>query len=145
MSPYLQALRDRVGPRLILVPGVAAVLHDDAGRVLVLQTPSGHWTLPAGGIDPGESPREAVVREVREESGLEVVPVRLLDVVGGRAYRYTYANGDEVEGTICVFGCTIVGGTLNPDGVETVGWRWVPPDEVPAMLSLPYPRSLFEP
>lgn len=143
MSDYMRGLRERVGTRLILVPGVAAVIHDADGRVLVLQTTAGHWSLPAGAIDPGETAREAVVRETREETGLEVVPVRLLDVVGGRAYRIRYGNGDEVEGTIAVFGCDVAGGALACDGVETVAWRWVAPDDVPRMLTLPYPAALF--
>lgn len=143
MSDYMRGLRERVGTRLLLVPGVAAVIHDADGRVLVLQTTSGHWSLPAGAIDPGETARDAVVRETREETGLEVVPTRLLDVVGGRAFRIRYGNGDEVEGTIAVFACGVVGGELRCDGVETVAWRWVPPGEVPALLPLPYPAPLF--
>jgi 8-oxo-dGTP pyrophosphatase MutT (NUDIX family) len=143
MSPYMQGLRERVGTRLILVPGVAAIIKDEAGRVLLVQTRAGPWSLPAGAIDPGESPRQAVVREAREETGLEVRPTRLLDVVGGAPYRLVYPGGDEVEGTICVFACEIVGGALHCDGVETVAVRWVEPEQVPSMLVLPYPAELF--
>ncbi|MEN0068106.1 MAG: NUDIX domain-containing protein [Myxococcota bacterium] len=143
MSPYMRQLRDRVGNALILIPGVAAVVHDDEGRVLVLRTTEGFWSLPAGAIDPGESPREAVVRETQEESGLEVKPVELLDVLGGLPFRHRYRNGDEVEATICVFRCEIVGGALHCDGVETTEARWVTADEAVACLPLPFPRELF--
>jgi 8-oxo-dGTP pyrophosphatase MutT (NUDIX family) len=143
MSAYMQELRARVGSRLLLVPGVAAIVKDEQGRVLLVQTTRGRWSLPAGAIDPGESPQEAVVRETREETGLEVRPVRLLDVVGGAAYRVLYPGGDQVEGTICVFACEIVGGALHFDGVETVGHRWTEPERVPSLLTLPYPLSLF--
>jgi 8-oxo-dGTP pyrophosphatase MutT (NUDIX family) len=143
MSPYVRELRERIGTRLLLVPAVAAVVKDEGGRVLLVRTTSGHWSLPAGAIDPGEAPREAVVREAREETGLEVRPVALLDVVGGAAFRFAYANGDQTEGTICVFACEIVGGALHCDGVETVEARWVEAGEVAGMLPLPYPPSLF--
>ena len=83
MSPYMEGLRELVGHRLVLIPAVAAVIRDDRGQVLLVQTRAGFWSLPAGAIDPGESPREAVIREVREETGLEVRPVRLLDALGG--------------------------------------------------------------
>jgi len=143
MSEYMRQLRAAVGHRLVLIPGVAAVIHDDDDRVLLLRTTEGGWSLPAGAIDPGESPREAVVRETREESGLEVRPVALLDVLGGRGFRHMYRNGDEVEGTICVFRCEVVGGTLHCDGSETTEAAWVTADEAMARLPLPFPREVF--
>ncbi len=143
MSPYMQALREVAGHRLLLIPAVAAVIHDEQGNVLLVKTVAGPWSLPAGAIDPGETPREAVVRETREETGLEVRPVALLDALGGPGFRITYDNGDQVEATVAVFACETVGGTLHCDGVETCEHRWVPSWEVCAMLSLPYPAALF--
>lgn len=143
MSPYMEGLRALVGTRLVLIPAVAAIIRDDQGRVLLVRTTAGHWSLPAGAIDPGESPREAVVRETREETGLEVIPTRLLDALGGRSFRITYPGGDEVEATVCVFACEIVGGALHCDGIETVEHRYVPPEEVPSLLSPAYPPELF--
>lgn len=131
-----------MGTSLLLVPAVAAVIRDERGRVLVLRTPSGEWTLPAGQMDPGESPREAVAREVREETGLKVVAARLLDVYGGVEWRTTYANGDQVEGVVSVFACDVTG-VIVCDGVEISEAHWIPGGEVPALLSLPYPASLF--
>jgi ADP-ribose pyrophosphatase YjhB (NUDIX family) len=67
------------GP-LRVVPCVGAVVHDAAGRLLLIRR--GHdphrglWSLPGGRIETGESPEQAVVREVREETGLDVLPGR---------------------------------------------------------------------
>jgi len=68
-------------------PKVAAVVFVTEGdRVLMVQRAynpqQGKWALPAGYIDYGEDPREAGVREVREETGLDVVIKRLIDVLG---------------------------------------------------------------
>ena len=69
ISAYVRGLRARVGRELLLVPGVAAVVRDGAGRVLAQhRADNGVWGLPGGAIDPGEAPACAVVREVREAS-----------------------------------------------------------------------------
>jgi len=64
------------------------VLRDPAGRVLLCElTYKEEWDLPGGVVEPGESPREGVVREVREELGLAVAPLRLLTVNWLRPWR----------------------------------------------------------
>lgn len=143
MSSYMQALREVAGTRLILIPAVAAVLWDESDRVLLVQTRAGHWSLPAGAIDPGETPQQAVVREAREETGLEIRPVQLIGALGGHGFRITYDNGDQVEATVCVFACEIVGGQLHCDGIETVAHRWVEPQRAIELLPLPYPPELL--
>ena len=57
----------------------------DGGRILLTRIspvgfPVGHWTLPGGGVDHGESPGVAVRRELFEETGLEAITVRLVDI-----------------------------------------------------------------
>ena len=144
-SDYVVSLRRRVGHDLLLMPGAAAVVFDGEGRVLVQQrAESGEWSLPGGAIEPGETPAEAVRRELREETGLDVEPVRIAGVFGGRAHRITYPNGDEAEFTSIVFECRVRGGELRGRDGETARLRWCAPDEMPELTS-PYPRALFVP
>ena len=67
------------------VPCVGAIVHDVMGRLLVIQRgrepARGRWSLPGGRVHAGESFRDAVAREVREETGLDVVPGRMVGSV----------------------------------------------------------------
>lgn len=59
----------------------AAVVVNDEGKVLILHhllRPSAGWGLPGGFLDPGEKPEEAVRRELREETGIELTEVRMI-------------------------------------------------------------------
>ncbi len=66
----------------VRIPCVGAVIRDEAGRMLMIlrghEPGKGLWSIPGGRIEPGESDEQAVVREVREETGLEVTCGRLL-------------------------------------------------------------------
>jgi 8-oxo-dGTP pyrophosphatase MutT (NUDIX family) len=81
---YIGALPRKVGQELLLCPSVAAVIVDEAGRLLLQEKRSGEvWSLPAGGIEPGETPQEAIQREVLEETGWEVEVADIIGVYGG--------------------------------------------------------------
>lgn len=145
ISKYLRDLRALVGSRMLLLPGVAAIVRDADDRVLFIRrADNGKWGLPAGAIDPGETPAEAVAREVREETGLEVRPARVAGVFGGRDFRVRYENGDEAEYTVIVFDCEVVGGTLSPVDGEALELRYFTPDAAPE-LQVAYPRSILCP
>jgi ADP-ribose pyrophosphatase YjhB (NUDIX family) len=144
ISTYLRELRAVVGPRLLLLPGASAIIRDEAERVLFIRrADDGRWGLPAGAVDPGESPAEAIVREVREETGLVVRVMRVAGVFGGAGFRHRYPNGDEAEWVVAVFDCEVVGGELVPQDGEALELRYFAPEEAPT-LQLPYPRALFE-
>lgn len=67
------------------IPCVGAVVFDDAGRLLLIRRAhapaAGQWSIPGGRVEPGESHEQAVVREVREETGLRVTIVREVGMV----------------------------------------------------------------
>lgn len=108
-----------------------AVVRDDQGRVLLCHiNPSvgvgDVWTLPGGGLDFGESPAQAALRELEEETGFAGEIDRLLDVDDRL---FTSADGGQRMHAIrIVYAVRLVGGELRdePDG-STDTCRWVDP------------------
>lgn len=121
MSDYFKALRAKVGNHLLVSPSVTGIILDDEDRILLVRHSEGNvWVAPGGSIEPNEIPADALIREVWEESGLLVEPVKILGVFGGEDFEVTYKNGDRVSYVMTVFACRVTGGTMKADGVETL-------------------------
>jgi 8-oxo-dGTP pyrophosphatase MutT (NUDIX family) len=145
IAAHIKRLREFVGAELLMLPGVAAVIRDDQDRVLLIRRhDDGLWGLPAGAIDPGESPAAAAARETREETGLEVRATRILGAFGWPRLRHQYPNGDIVEYLVVVFRCEVIGGALDPQDGEATELRWFTLDEL-AALPQTYPLDVFKP
>lgn len=143
MSNYYKILREKVGSDLIFMPCVAGIIQNELGETLLQNKGNGEkWSLPAGAIEIGEAPAQAIVREVWEETGLYVIPRKLLGVFGGREFRYEYPNGHQVEYNVFMFECVIHSGELSPKDDETVELKYFDPMKMPE-LALPYPKHLF--
>jgi ADP-ribose pyrophosphatase YjhB (NUDIX family) len=98
----------------------------------------GRWTLPGGGLDFGERPAEAVVREVHEETGLDVRVEELMDA-DAELYRDTGTGGPfEAHAVRFVYRVTVLGGTLGVVEVDgsTDDARWWPMSELPELTSM---------
>jgi 8-oxo-dGTP pyrophosphatase MutT (NUDIX family) len=146
MSPYLRRLRARVGHELLVLPGVTGLVFDAAGDVLLAKHASnGDWAPPGGAIEPDESPYDAVVREVREETGLVVEPIALRGVFGGPELRVRYPNGDETAYVTAIFECAQRGGALAPDGDEILEVRFVAPGALASFPLTRWARALLPP
>lgn len=143
ISDYYANLRRHVGTQCLFTPCVAAIIRNEAGHIL-FQDPGGpFWSLPAGAIELGESPAQAVIREVYEETGLFVRPVRLIATFGGESFRLTYPDGNEVEYVATMFECEVISGTLEAIDGESKQLAYFPKNERPP-LALPFPDQVFE-
>ena len=120
---------------MVIRPGVSAILRTPDGVLLQRRSDNGLWGLPGGSVEPGESVTEAVIREVREETGLEVVPTRLVGVYSAPAIGQvvTYPDGNVIHYVSSSFECRIVGGAL-ACGEESLDLRWFDPRRLPAEL-----------
>jgi len=104
--------------------GVGAIVVQDA-RVLLVRRGTeplkGHWTLPGGMLEVGEALTAGTVREVREETGLDVEPIELIELLDrihreGNRVRYHYVIADYL--------CRVIGGELRAAS-DANAVRWV--------------------
>lgn len=108
--------------------GAAAIITDERGRVLLVRHTYGelNWELPGGGGEPGESAEETAAREVREETGIEVVPERLTGIYWERAADMHHF----------VFACQRIMGTdPRPSSAEVSEVRWCDRKALPRPIS----------
>lgn len=108
---------------------MAVVLTEDRKKVLLLRREIFIlWDLPGGGIDQGESPDHAAVRECQEETGYII---DLDGAVGKYLHQSVYGRGDQLT---YAFRGHVVGGQARGLGLETFGLDWCPIDRLPSGL-----------
>lgn len=106
VSDYIKNIRAKIGNDLLLLPGVTAVVINEYDEVLLqLRRDSETWAPPSGGVEPGETAADTAIREVYEETGMSVLPERVVAVLSGRDYFVTYPNGDQMATVTTVFRC----------------------------------------
>jgi ADP-ribose pyrophosphatase YjhB (NUDIX family) len=123
MDSTIGNIIEREFPSTPLV-GVGAIVVQDA-RVLLVRRGTeplkGHWTLPGGMLEVGEALTAGTVREVREETGLDVEPIELIELLDrihreGNRVRYHYVIADYL--------CRVIGGELRAAS-DANAVRWV--------------------
>ncbi len=109
--------------------GVCAIVFNKRDEILMMKRPNGRWWYPTGFCDVGLSPAENVAKEVREELGLDVRPIRLMGVIdslkAGSPARHVYA---------LLFYCKVEGGEITPNPLEALDAGFYPLESLPSPL-----------
>lgn len=122
------------------------IVFNDNGGVLLVKAGSlrdeskKHWKFPKGHIDGEESSKEAAIREVEEETGIQA---EIIDKIGDSKYVYPM-NGEKIFKGVIYFLMKEVGGNLVPQKGEIEEAAWFEPDEALKMLSFPADKKLLE-
>lgn len=128
-----------------VVPSVTVAVCDSLGRLLLIhKVDNDLWALPGGGHDAGESIVQTAVREVKEETGIDVEIVALVGTYTDPRHVMAYDDGEvRQQFSLCFVGRPI-GGEAQEDGTETKAVRWVTPSEIASLNIHPSMRLRIE-
>jgi mutator protein MutT len=110
-----------------IVVAVTAVVRNERGEILLIRrADNGLWALPGGSQEIGETVADAVRREVREETGLNVEVIGLVGIYSDPAHVIAYDDGEVRQEFSLCFSARSVSGSATTSA-ESAEVRWVPP------------------
>ncbi|MDQ2586015.1 NUDIX hydrolase [Saccharothrix yanglingensis] len=127
-----------------IVVAVTAFVQDDQGRLLMIRrTDNDLYSIPGGAQDVGETIGHTVIREVKEETGIDVDPIDIIGVYSDPAHVISYTDGEvRQEFSIC-FRAQPIGGELHTSN-ESSEVHWVAREDLKALNIHPSIRLRIE-
>jgi ADP-ribose pyrophosphatase YjhB (NUDIX family) len=113
-----------------IVPGGSAIVTDEYGRILLQRrADSGNWALPGGIMDIGETLEQCVIREVQEETGLDIEITGLVGIYTDPTHVIAYSDGEVRQQFNITYTGRVIGGRLTTSA-ESTDVRFVDPTDL---------------
>lgn len=132
MADYIHDLRAIIGPRKIILNCAGAVIVRDGKILFQRRTDNGKWGLVAGLLEMNETYEQAALREIREETGLEVKLESFLGIFHN--HNMVWSNGDAAHVLSAMYVASIVSGEPRIDE-ESYELRFFGKDEIPELFA----------
>lgn len=126
MGEYIQDIRAVIGNQTLVLAGVCLYVFNH-NRQLLMQhrTDNDLWSCPGGIVEIDESVEVAALRELAEETGLNLKKVKLIGVASGPGMRYVYPNGDDTSNVSVIFGAKVANDAVINSDAESHELRWM--------------------
>lgn len=133
MDNYIKKVRKKFGHDELILNYAGCIIFDEQNRLLLQKrSDCEKWGFLGGMVEFGESVEEAAVREVKEESGLDVEITSLYGVYS--KYFAEYTNGDKVQPIIHLFNARIIGGERIDQNDETLQLKFFDLNNIPPLF-----------
>ncbi len=97
-----------------IVPAASAIVTNHEGKILLhRRSDNDLWALPGGAMEVGESIAETAIREVKEETGLDIKPEYIVGIYTNPHHVIAFSDGEVRQQFSLCFVCTIIGGTMS--------------------------------
>jgi len=135
---YIHDLRKLVGSRPLIMVGAALLALNQNNQLLMIRrTDNGCWGIPGGSMELGETLENTIIRETKEEIGIEIKEIHFFKVYSGQDLHYQYPNGDEVYMVSIVYLTRDLLGNLIINPVEHTEYQYFDIHNLPARISPP--------
>ncbi|CAH1198948.1 NUDIX domain-containing protein [Paenibacillus sp. JJ-223] len=126
------------------IVSAGGIVEDGHGNILLVKAHDDGWVYPGGITEVGENLIDGVIREIKEESGIDATVSHMISVVSNTAIHKWYDGVTDVPTKVMFdFVCKAVGGELAASD-ETSDCRWVPKEHVLDLITLPAIRMRYE-
>lgn len=133
---YIKELRKYVGHAPILTAGVGLFVFNENKQVLMqLRTDYNQWGFPGGAMELGESFEETAQRELKEETNLDIVELKMIKVLSGKDTYREYPNGDKLYDITAIFVIKKYSGNLEINDDESKKLDWFSIDNLPQNIT----------
>ena len=133
---YIMNLREIVGHSPLIGVGATTLVFNNKNELLLnLRSDTNTWGIPGGSKELNETLEQCAIRELKEETNINVNDLKLITVLSGKEYYFKYPNEDELDCVIALYKVSNYEGELNINDKESKELKFFSLDNLPELES----------